>query len=174
MNAPVRSTTDNATAEIAKMPRATTGRDWLWLPVFVVLVGVAAAVGSSYGPGEWYRSLAKPALNPPNWVFPVAWTPLYLLIAIAGWWIWRRARRSPVMALWFVQLALNAAWSWLFFGQHRIGAALVDIMALEAMIIALIALAWKQPLRPAALMLLPYAAWVGFATYLNAEFWRLN
>lgn len=153
---------------------STTGSRWLWLPAFIVLTGAAAGLSGTYGPGPWYDALAKPALTPPNWIFPVVWTPLYLLIAIAGWWTWTHARRSVAMALWFVQLALNAAWSWLFFGRHEIGVALVDIIALEAAIIALIVVAWKPPLRPAALMLLPYAAWVGFATYLNATFWRLN
>jgi benzodiazapine receptor len=155
-------------------PTTSTWARWPSLLIFLALAAAAASLGSAYGPDQWYRGLEKPAFNPPNWIFPLVWTPLYVLIAIAGWWIWSHGRRSAALPLWFLQLALNAAWTWLFFGRHAIGAALINIIALEAVIVAIIAVAWRPPLRSAAIMFLPYAAWVAFATLLNAAFWQLN
>jgi tryptophan-rich sensory protein len=139
----------------------------------LLVTAVAAAFGSMFGPGAWYAELEKPSWNPPNWIFPLVWTPLYVMIALAGWRLWRRAPRSAAMAWWCVQLALNAAWSWLFFGRHAIGGALVDIIALCAAIGATIAAAWPRD-RVAAGLLIPYWAWVSFATALNFTLWRLN
>ena len=102
------------------------------------------------------------------------WTPLYAMIALAGWQLWRRpATRGAALAAWGVQLALNALWSYLFFGLHRPSWALVDVVALDAAIAATIGLAWR-PNRPAAWLLLPYLGWVSFATILNATLWQLN
>ena len=149
-------------------------KTWPSLAGFVILVVAAIAVGQSFGPGEWYESLARPAAAPPNWVFGPVWTVLYAMIAIAGWRLWLADRRSIAMRLWFVQLALNAAWSYLFFGLHRPGLALVDITLLLLTIATLIVVAWRAGFRTAAALLGPYWLWVSFAAYLNFEFWRLN
>ena len=148
----------------------------------LALVAGAALFGVGFPPGPWYESLAKPPGTPPNWLFGPVWTLLYLLIAFAGWRLWlARADRDARLAaaarsalgLWGLQLALNAAWSWLFFGLHRPGLALANIVALFVAIVLLVRVAGRA--RPAAArMLLPYALWVGYAAWLNAGLWWLN
>ena len=146
---------------------------------FLVLSVVGgAASGLASPPGEWYASLAKPSWNPPNWIFGPVWTALYAMIGVAGWRLWRRhrggregARRA--LGAFFVQLALNFAWTPVFFGMHRPDAALAVIVAMLGAIVATIVLSWRVD-RPTALLLVPYAAWVSFATALNAAIWRLN
>jgi tryptophan-rich sensory protein len=151
------------------------GRSILGLAGWLALSFAAAAVGRRFEPGPWYAALAKPAWTPPSWVFPPVWAALYLLMGIAAWLIWRTggARSRRPLALFAVQLALNAAWSWLFFGEHRIGAALLDIVLLWVAI-RMTASGFFR-VRPAAgVLLLPYLAWVTFAAALNASIWRLN
>lgn len=143
---------------------------------FLLLTAAAAWFGAQFEPGAWHAALAKPAWNPPNAVFAPVWTVLYILIAIAGWRVWLdRAHPNAriALALWFTQLALNAAWSWLFFGLHRISWALVDIIALATEIAAFIVLTWRSQ-RMAALLFVPYFAWVAFAAALNAAIWALH
>ena len=146
---------------------------WLSLAVFLLLVFGAAALGALFKPGEWHAALAKPSWNPPNWLFAPVWTVLYLMIGVSGWLVWQRAGLGAAMGLYAVQLLLNAAWSWLFFGRHAIGLALVDIVVLLAAIVATIA-AFLPISSVAAGLLVPYALWVTFATALNASIWRLN
>lgn len=144
------------------------------LVVFLLLVlGGGLALGYLTAPGEWYAGLQKPSFNPPAWVFGPAWTTLYILIAIAGWLVWRRDRAGLPMKLWWAQLALNFAWTPVFFAAHQIGAALAVILALLAVILSFIATAWRQD-RTAALLFLPYAAWVAFASALNGAIFALN
>ena len=143
------------------------------LAIFAGIVFAAAASGSHFMPGEWYVALNKPSWVPPNWVFPVVWTILYVMIAIAGWLVWRRAGWSSALAVWVVGLALNALWSYVMFGRHEIGLALGGIGALWLSIAAFIGLAWNLD-RLAAYLFLPYLAWVTVATALNFEIWRLN
>jgi len=138
---------------------------------------LGSALGGQMGGGEWYEQLRKPALTPPGWVFPVAWTTLYVLMGVAGglvWW-WR-GRGGPVAAalvVFAVQLILNVAWSGIFFGLQRIGWAMVDLAALWVAIVATMVLFFR--VRPAAgWLLVPYLAWVTFAGYLNAQLLRLN
>jgi tryptophan-rich sensory protein len=142
----------------------------------VTLSFAAAGVGFRFPPGDWYATLVKPAFNPPAWVFAPVWTLLYLMMGIAAWLVWRERgvpRAAPAFALFLVQLALNAAWSWLFFGLHRIAWALVDLAALWLAIGATLLAFWSH--RPlAGLLLVPYFLWVSFAALLNFEFWRLN
>lgn len=147
-------------------------RWWTLIP-FVALVAAVIAFGQAFPPGDWYAGLEKPSIAPPNWIFGVVWTPLYLMIALAGWLLWERARRSPAMGLWVAQLALNAAWSWVFFGLHQMGAALLEIILLWIVIGATILAAWRVS-RAAACLLLPYWLWVAFAAALNFAFWQLN
>lgn len=143
------------------------------LGAFAVVTLLAAATGAMFMPGAWYAGLAKPSWTPPDWLFGPAWTVLYVMIAIAGWLIWRAQGPGLALALWGVQLVLNAAWSWLMFGRHDILAALVDVAALWLSIAALILAAWSVS-QTAALLLLPYLAWVSFAAALNLAVWRLN
>jgi translocator protein len=145
---------------------------YLSLVVFLLLVAAAALFGTQFEPGAWHAGLQKPAWNPPNWVFGPVWSLLYVLIAIAGWLAWR-ARDRLLLALWGVQLLLNALWSWLFFGLRLPFVALADIVLLLLVIIAFIVVAWPRE-RAAAWLFMPYAAWVGFATALNAAIALLN
>ena len=139
----------------------------LSLALFVVaVVGIGLAIGFMTRPGEWYDSLAKPVFNPPNWVFGPVWTLLYILIAVAGWRVWRVAPGSAAMKLWAAQMALNWLWSPAFFGAEMPWLALAIIAALLAVIAAFIVQVWRQD-RPAAWLFVPYAAWVAFATALN-------
>jgi translocator protein len=147
---------------------------YLTLALFIALVlGGGTLIGFMTLPGAWYAGLAKPPFNPPNWIFGPVWTLLYIFIAVAGWRTWERMPRSAAMTVWFVQLALNFVWSPVFFGAHQIGAALVVIVVLLAAILAFIVISWPRD-RTAALLFTPYAAWVAFATLLNAAIWTLN
>ncbi len=150
-------------------------RSILTLLAFFAVVALAAFFGAQFQPGPWFEGLAKPSWNPPNWLFGPVWTLLYIAMAVAGWLVWKRSgeRATPVLGLWFVQLALNAAWSWLFFGLHRPPLALVDIVALLACIVAFAILA-RRVSPVSSWLFVPYVLWVAFATALNATIWRLN
>lgn len=137
------------------------------------MLGGGLVIGWLTAPDEWYAQLDKPPFNPPGWLFSPVWTLLYVLIAVAGWRVWRRDAASRAMKLWWAQLALNFAWSPIFFAMHRIGLALAVIIALLAVIVAFIVASWRQE-RTAAWMFVPYAAWVAFATLLNASILALN
>jgi translocator protein len=144
------------------------------LLVFVLLVAAAAAFGGSFQPGAWYAGLRKPPLTPPGWVFGPAWSILYLCIAVAGWIVWTTQRRVGLpLLLWGAQLALNAMWSYLFFGMQRPGTALLEIAVLLIVILATTD-AFFRVRRTAGLLFVPYALWVCFAVYLNAGLWLLN
>ena len=151
-------------------------KPWLVLIGFLLLSFMAAALGAIYPPGEWYAGLVKPAWNPPNWVFGPVWTLLYFCIGLSGWLVWREAgwrSAAPAFAVYGLQLILNAAWSWLFFGLHRPGLAFAEIVVLWLGILATVLL-FKRLSRPAAWLLLPYLCWVGFAGVLNLSLWQLN
>ncbi|WP_246675173.1 TspO/MBR family protein [Mesorhizobium sp. B2-3-4] len=144
------------------------------LLLFLVLVlGGGLLIGYATLPGAWYASLAKPPFNPPNWVFAPAWTLLYVLIAVAGWRTWQREPAGVAMKIWGAQLVLNFLWSPTFFGAKMMAPALVVILLLLAAIALFIASAWNRD-RLAALLFVPYAAWVAFATVLNASLLLLN
>ncbi|MHB2166182.1 TspO/MBR family protein [Alsobacter sp. R-9] len=151
--------------------------DYLGLWVFIGLCFVAAMSGAIFPPGAWHRSLAKPSWHPPNWLFGPAWMVLYAMIAVAGWLVWKQAgsfaAASTALTLWGVQLVLNAAWSGIFFGLKRMGWAFVEVLFLWASILATIIAFW--PIHTgAALMMVPYLAWVTFAAALNFSMWSLN
>lgn len=147
---------------------------WVTLAVFLVLtLGGGLVIGTLTGPDQWFAALQKPAFNPPNWVFAPVWSTLYVLIAIAGWRWWERDSRSVPMALWWLQLVLNFAWTPIFFSLHAIGAALLVIVGLLAVILIFVATSWRRD-RAAAMLFLPYAAWVAFAAVLNAAIYQLN
>jgi benzodiazapine receptor len=158
---------------------STRRRDTIGFSVFLALcLGVSALGGlaTASSVGTWYQTLAKPAFNPPNWVFAPVWTTLYFMMAIAGWRVWRRdglQRARWALALFALQLALNLAWSIVFFGLRSVGAALIEIVVLLLAILATTVVFWQRD-RVAGMLFIPYAAWVGFATVLNAALWRLN
>ncbi len=148
--------------------------------VFLVALclGVAGA-GAWFTSGSvsaWFPTLRKPAWNPPAWVFGPVWTALYLMMATAAWLVWRRAGFSGAagaLGLFAAQLALNAAWSPLFFGLRSPAAALADIIVLW-IAIALTTIAFRRIVPLAAVLLVPYWLWVTFAAALNYSIWRLN
>jgi len=143
---------------------------------FVALVALAAFTASRFRPGAWYASLARPSWTPPDWLFAPVWTALYLAIAVAGWLVWRALPGSvlhPALLLWAGQLVLNACWSWLFFGLHQPGYALLDIILL-LVVIAVFAVVAIRVSAVAAWLFVPYLLWVGFAAALNAAIWQLN
>lgn len=147
------------------------------LPVVALFValtlGGGLAIGYTTRPDAWYAALQKPAFNPPNWIFAPVWTVLYVLIGIVGARIFARARSGPAITIWLAQLALNFAWSPVFFAAQRPGAALVIIVALLASLVLFMVQAWPRD-RIAALLFAPYLAWVAFAALLNAAIWQLN
>jgi tryptophan-rich sensory protein len=140
-------------------------------------VGALGASATFDGVRSWYPTLVRPSFAPPSWVFGPVWTTLYVMMGVASWLAWReRAARREVrsaLALYGIQLVFSLAWSWLFFGLRRPGLALIDI-ALLLVLIALTARRFARVSRMAGLLLLPYWAWVAFATVLNAAFWWLN
>ncbi len=149
------------------------------LVVFVVLCLAAGAAGGIVtGPeiGGWYQTLEKPAWQPPNWIFGPVWTTLYLMMAVAAWLIWKPAglgaARFPLV-LFIVQLVLNVAWSWIFFGMHRPGWAVLELVVLW-LAIAVTTWAFFRRSSIAGWLMVPYLAWVSFAGVLNFEIWRLN
>ena len=159
--------------------RDTRTRDTVGFAVFLALCLAVSAIGgaaTATSVGTWYKTLAKPAFNPPNWIFAPVWTALFFMMAVAAWRVWRRGglrEARLALALFGLQLALNLGWSLLFFGMRSIGAALVEIVVLLLAILATTAAFWQRD-RVAGMLLVPYAAWVTFATVLNAALWRLN
>lgn len=143
---------------------------------FVVACVVVASSGAIFKPGAWYEGLAKPWWRPPNWLFPPAWTLLYCLIAASGWLVWRKAGFAGAalpLAVYGLQLLLNAMWSGVFFGLRRMDLAFVNVVALWLSILALIVL--FAPIDSlSAWLLVPYFAWVSFAALLNFTVWRMN
>jgi benzodiazapine receptor len=152
---------------------------WLALACFLTVTFFVAGVSTVFTTPAipmWYAALAKPSFNPPNQIFGPVWTLLYCLMAVAAWLVWKRPSselRSRALLLFWVQLALNFAWSLIFFGQHRIGFGLIDIVLLWVAI-ALTSVKFFSLSRAAGWMFVPYLAWVSFASILNLEIWRLN
>jgi len=126
---------------------------------------------------NWYNNLAKPALNPPNWIFAPVWTILYILMGVAAYLVWRQGLEKKgvksALVIFIFQLFLNCFWSYLFFGIHNPAVAFTEILSLLFAIMALF-LAFFQVSRKAAYLIIPYVLWVGFATYLNFAVWQLS
>ena len=143
---------------------------WTFLP-FLGLVFLASLTGALFKPGDWYKQLDKPGWTPPDWLFPVAWALLYVLMAYAAWRVWDIAGLSAALAVWGVQLVFNAGWSVVFFGLKRPAAALVELSTLW-LLIAVMIYAFARVDTIAALLLAPYLVWVTLAGALNAEIVR--
>ena len=148
-------------------------KGFLSLLIFIAIVAAAASSGALFMPGLWYASLNKPSWTPPDWAFPVAWTILYLTIAMAGWLAWRAGGWTAAITIWGVGLVLNALWSYFMFGRQEIFSALIDVSGLWLATAAFAIAAWPLDYR-ASLLFLPYLAWVSFATALNFAVWRLK
>lgn len=143
-----------------------------------ICFGVAAIGAKVTVPAipTWYASLVKPTWTPPRVAFPIVWPLLYFLMAIAAWRLWEAPSsilRTVSVTLFGLQLAFNGIWSPVFFGRHNIVGGLVIILLLAAAIAATMAVSWQVD-RLAACLLLPYFAWIVFATALNARIWSLN
>jgi benzodiazapine receptor len=156
------------------------GSDLLKLLASLTVVLAAGGIGSlatTRAIPTWYKSLVKPSFNPPEWLFGPAWTMLYLLMAVAVFLVWKQGFGVPgvklALAVFLVQLVLNALWSVLFFGLRSPLAGLVEIAVLWVAILATIILFFRVSV-PAGVMLLPYIAWVSFAAVLNAAIFVLN
>jgi tryptophan-rich sensory protein len=149
-------------------------RNTLRLVLFlIVTVGGGLLIGVLNIPGPWYAALAKPSFNPPNWVFGPAWTVLYIVIAIAGWRVTRNGWNDRMAVVWIAQLVLNFLWSPTFFSLHAIRAALIIIALMLVCILAFIGVGLRRD-RLAALLFVPYAAWITFALTLNSAILQLN
>jgi benzodiazapine receptor len=151
---------------------------WLMLIVFFAVCLGAGGLGSFFTASsvrDWYPKLRKPAGTPPSWIFGPVWTTLYLMMAVSAWLVWREYGRGalPALLIFFAQLALNIAWSGIFFGSRMPGVAFVEIVILWlAILFTIFVFYFLVPL--AALLLVPYVLWVTYASYLNWGIWRLN
>ena len=144
--------------------------NYLIIPLTTI---ITAALGSYFtGLGmPWYEtSLQLPSFNPPNWIFPIAWTTIFILATISVLIIWNKSKRDSMfwwlITLFILNATLNALWCLLFFTLHDIQGALIEMILLEGTTIGIMVLAWKRS-KLSSLLLLPYLAWVGFATYLT-------
>jgi len=141
------------------------------------LAGLLGTLVTGTGPGSWYDMLVKPSFNPPSWVFGPAWTLLYILMGISLYLVlmaWRKGTEVRIPLILFgIQLALNALWSFLFFGLQSPATGLAGILVLWVFIVATIVTFFRVS-RPAAFLLLPYLAWVSFASLLNYAIFILN
>lgn len=150
---------------------------WAVLAGFIVLCLAVGGLGgfvTTPAIDGWYRTIAKPDWTPPDWVFAPVWTVLYVMMAVAAWLVWKTQDRiAPAMVLFFSQLALNFAWSLLFFGARSPGTALIEISFLWLSVLATM-LAFFGRSRPAGWLFVPYLAWVSFAAALNFAIWRMN
>ena len=145
---------------------------WLLLTFATATVGAIASVSA----GAFYAELTRPSWAPPGWLFGPVWSALYALMGVSVWLIWRgcelsRARKAYV--LFIAQLAANALWSWLFFAWHQGGPAFAEVLLLWCLIVATVVSFWRISTL-AAVLLLPYLAWVTFASALTFAVWRLN
>jgi benzodiazapine receptor len=151
----------------------------LYLALWVIGCLVVGGLGGRWTAPEipgWYSTLVKPSFNPPSWIFGPVWTTLYVLMAVAAWLVTRTPEsqlRTVALALFGIQLALNLAWSWIFFHKHAIGPAAIEVAVLWCAIGAT-TIVFSRVSITAAWLMAPYWAWVTFASILNATIWRLN
>jgi translocator protein len=167
--------------EIMPLPSTSSPwkRDFRLATLAIIPVAAASALGqlATYPNLAWYANLARPSFDPPDWVFAPVWTTLYLLMAFALWRVLRvpdsSTPRRLALSLFFIQLALNAAWSWMFFAAHDPLLGLINIVPQFLVILGTV-VAFRRLDQTAAWCLLPLAAWVAFAGVLNIAIWLLN
>lgn len=142
-----------------------------------LIVGGTSGFFTATGVESWYQTIARPTWNPPGWLFGPVWTTLYIMMGISLFLVWKEDTSVELkkigIALFAVQLVLNFFWSFIFFDQHQIGWALVEIIAMWVFILLTI-FAFAQVNKAAAWLLVPYISWVSFATILNYTIWQLN
>ncbi len=160
------------------MHRLTTSRQIIGLFGWLLGSFVAAAIGSfaSIHAAEFYGQLVKPTWAPPAWLFGPVWSVLFVLMGVAAWLVWREhgfRNSRPALTFYVTQLMVNALWSWLFFAWHQGALAFAEVLLLWLLIAATMGMFWQLQ-RIAALLLVPYLAWVSFAAVLNFSLWRLN
>lgn len=141
-------------------------------------VGYLSSVVTRDGVDTWYTTIEKPSFNPPNWVFAPVWSTLYVLMGLAAGLVWGRIEMQrdvvkKALTFFWIQLALNALWSYLFFGLHNPLLALIEVVLLWLMIYETF-VQFNKVHKVASYLLLPYLAWVTFATVLTASIWWLN
>jgi benzodiazapine receptor len=141
--------------------------------IFIAATGAAASTGVVFQPGAWYDGLKKPDWTPPRLAFPVVWTTLYILMALAAWRVATLPGAGMALALFTLQIALNTLWTPVFFGAHRIGTGAAIIVILWVTVAAMLWQFWRLD-GWAALMILPYLAWLTIAAALNLWIWRNN
>jgi tryptophan-rich sensory protein len=134
--------------------------------IFLLACGAAASTGIIFKPGAWYESLIKPSFTPPNWLFPVAWTIIYLLLAWAGYRLTLIPGSQAVLALWAAQIALNTLWTPVFFGAHRVLASMVILTLLWLVVATMVVMALQLDVIT-GLILFPYLVWLCVAGALN-------
>lgn len=160
------------------MPQSSLLRSLAGLIGWLAITAIAAAIGgyASAHAGSFYQQLIRPDWAPPAWLFGPVWSALYLLMALAAWLVWREraARRATAaLTLYLLQLAANALWPWLFFAWREGAAAFAEIVILWGLIIATLIAFWR--IRPlAGALLIPYLAWVSFASVLTWATWQRN
>jgi translocator protein len=161
-------------AQDAQDPKKARRRPLYYFLILTLGVGAVSSLFTTREISAWYSQLLHPAFAPPDWVFAPVWTLLYILMAFAGWRVWEKTGlKSLAMASFALQLALNFAWSAVFFALHQIGIALAEILVLDLAILATALLFFRHD-RMAGLLFLPYLAWTVFASLLTHAFWRLN
>ncbi len=166
-------------SEYGKVWYMTSRSRWIGLIVLLAICLAAGGLGGFATSSEisgWYRTIEKPSWNPPDYIFGPVWTTLYILMAVAAWLVWKPGgfiAAAVPLTLFGLQLVLNVLWSWVFFGMHQPGYAFAEIIVLW---LAIAATTWAFAGRSkiAAGLLLPYLAWVSFASVLNFTIWRLN
>ncbi|QXG49357.1 tryptophan-rich sensory protein TspO [Pseudomonas syringae] len=141
--------------------------------IFLLACAAAASTGIIFQPGQWYESLKKPSFTPPNWLFPVAWTTIYLLLAWAGYRLSLMPGSQEVLAMWAAQIALNTLWTPVFFGAHKLLAGMVIITLLWLVVAAMLVMALRLDVIT-GLMLFPYLVWLCVAAALNFSILRNN
>jgi len=155
-------------------PRRAARRPMLAFILVTLAVGAGASVFSEPAIRTWYAGLAQPSFTPPNWVFAPVWTALYVVMAVAAWRVWRTTgTRSIEMLAYAIQLVFNFGWSWIFFGLHRIGLALAEILILDLGILLTAMLFFRRD-RLAGLLFLPYLGWTLYASLLTRGLLLLN
>lgn len=147
--------------------------DWRMAAVFLASVVVAGMSGSFFPPSDWYAGLNRAPWTPPGWAFPLVWTSLYILMALAAARVAVLPGAGMALALFALQIALNTLWTPVFFGAHRIGAGLAIIGALWLAVAMMLVAFWRLD-RLAGVMIAPYLGWLTIAASLNFWIWRFN
>lgn len=147
----------------------------IWIVAFLVISFGIGQVTQG-GMQGWYQALERPSFNPPNYIFPIVWSILYVMIAIAGWNLWQVGAVKSLKVIFGAYMLMNWAWTPIFFGLHMITAGLIWIVALSALNLLFIIKAWRfgKPVRLSAILMMPLLAWTSFASVLSYFIWALN